>query len=134
MLCAVKDQHFSRNSFRCDEIWVLGHVPRTVDLSVVVDFLDDLYPGAGGQRVSSELAAFIVVVGTVKFIGSRCRVVAFGDLDCRDLQVVLRLSRCVRSKKQAVGCIWLGGIPAKPSDEESWHYISNTHCSLSGNH
>jgi hypothetical protein len=113
VLRAVKDQHFSSDSFGGDEIWVLGHVSRAVDLSFMVDFLDDLYPRAGWQRVSSELATLIVVVGAFKLIGARGGVVAFGDLDCGDLKVVLRLSGCVRSKEKSVGCVGLRGIPAK---------------------
>lgn len=49
VLRAVKDQYLSGDSFGGDEIRVLGHISRTVNLSFVVDFLDDLYPRAGGQ-------------------------------------------------------------------------------------
>lgn len=98
MLCTIEDQYFPRHGFGCNQIWILRHVSRTVDLSVMVDFLDDLYPWCRGKCVATQFAAFIVIVSPIKFIGTRCWVVAFGDLDGRNLEVVLCLSRFVRSK------------------------------------
>jgi len=42
MLRAIKDEHLTRDGLRCDQIRVLRHVARAVDLSIVVNFLSDL--------------------------------------------------------------------------------------------
>lgn len=42
VLCAVKDVHFARDCLRGDQIWILGHVSRSVDFAVVIDRLSNL--------------------------------------------------------------------------------------------
>lgn len=42
MLRTVKDKHLARDGLRCNQIRVLRHVARAVDLSIVVNLLNDL--------------------------------------------------------------------------------------------
>jgi hypothetical protein len=54
VLCTIKDQHIPHPRLGRDEVGVLGHVSRAVDLVLVVDGLLDADSG-GGLRVRSEL-------------------------------------------------------------------------------
>lgn len=101
MLRPIKNEHLSRDSFCREQIRVLRHIPRTVDLSIVIEFLDDLDAGLRRDGVSTELTTLLVVVVAVKFF------VAFGDLDICDLEIVLGLAGGVGSKEEAVGCVGL---------------------------
>ena len=68
VLRPVEHKHLTRDSLSRDEVGILGHVPRAVDLPGVVDLLNDLYPGLRWERMASELPPVIVVVCTVKFV------------------------------------------------------------------
>ena len=79
----------------------MGHVPRAVDLALVVDTLYDLYTGLWGKCVSTQLAALIVVVAPVKTIGGGT-IITLGEVNGGNLEVVLGLPRRVRAKKDTV--------------------------------
>jgi len=109
VLGAIKDEHLARHGLGRDQIRVLRHVSRAVDLARVVDPLHDVDPRlARRQRVPAQLAPFVVVRAAVEHVragtpGAR------GDLHGRDLEVVRCLAGGVRSEQQAVrrvGFIW----------------------------
>ena len=54
MLCAIEDEYFPRDGLGRDQVWVLRHVARTVDLALVVDALNYLDARRGGQGVAAE--------------------------------------------------------------------------------
>jgi len=110
VLCAVKDINFARNGLGGNQVWVLRHVARAIDLSLVVDLLDDLYPRGWGKTVAAQLTTFIVIISAVEVVGAAGRATAFGNLDCCNLKVVLSLARGVRSKEKAMGGVRLSGI------------------------
>lgn len=56
----------------------------------MVDLLDDLDARRRRDRVPAELAALIVVRLTGERVSGRAR--ALGNVDCGDLEVVLRLT------------------------------------------
>jgi hypothetical protein len=58
VLCTIKDQHIPHPRLGRDEVGVLGHVSRAVDLVLVVDGLLDADSG-GGLRVRSELCGTV---------------------------------------------------------------------------
>ena len=77
----------------------MRHVTRAVDFTIVVDFLDDLYPRRRRKGVGANFAALFVIVSAVKLISTGSGVIALWDLDCGDLEVVLGLSGGVRSEQ-----------------------------------
>lgn len=111
MLRAIEDEDFARNSLRRDQVWVLRHVPRAVDLAVMVNFLNNLYPRRWWETVATQFPAFVVIVGTIKFISPGGRVVTFGDLDSGDLEIVLGLPGGVSAEEEAVSGVGFGGVP-----------------------
>ena len=58
--------------------------------------------------MSTELTPLVIIVAPVKFVRP-ARAVTVGYLDRGDAQVVLRLSRGVRTKEEAMGCVWFVG-------------------------
>ena len=106
MLCAIEDEYFPRDGLGRDQVWVLRHVARTVDLALMVDALNYLDARRGGQRVAAELAPLIVVVAPVEAV-RRGAVVALWKVDGGNLEVVLGLPRRVRAKKDAVDSVGL---------------------------
>lgn len=101
MLRTIEYIDLAGDSLRRDEVGVLRHIPRTVHLTLMVDFLDDLDARLGRNGMSSELATLVIVVGTVELVRVGA-LVAFGELHLRDLEVVLRLAGGVRAEEQAV--------------------------------
>ena len=123
MLGAVEDEDFARDGLGGDQVRVLRHVARAVDLARVVDLLHDVDARlARGQRVPAELAPLVVVRAAVEDV--RARPGARGDLHRRDLQVVRRLSRGVRAEKQAVrrvGFVWrAGSVSGRLVEVRTW--------------
>lgn len=102
----------------------------------MVDLLDDLDAGGGREEsVPAELTTVVIVGGTVEGIGTAWDVVAFGDLDGGDLEVVLGLAGSVGAKDEAVGCVRFVGVPGRRIGEEDWERRGRrTYCSLSGSH
>lgn len=111
MFCTIKNEDISHHRFRGNQVWILGHVPRSVDLPIMVDFLDDLYPGCRWKVVAAQFPPFIVIVCPVKFIRSSCRIIPFRYLHGGNLQVILRLSRCMGTQQEAMRCVWLLWVP-----------------------
>ncbi len=101
MLRPIKNQDFARDRFGGDQVWVLGHVPRAVDLALVVDALYDLYAGLRGKGVATQLATLIVVVTPVEAVGGGT-VITFWKVDGGDLKVVLGLSGRVGTEQDTV--------------------------------
>ena len=98
MFGAIKDEHLARHGLGRDQIRVLGHVSRAVDLARVVDPLHDVDPRlARRQRVPAQLAPFVVVRATVEHVGAGTPG-ARGYLHGCDLKVVRRLAGGVRSE------------------------------------
>lgn len=56
MFCAIKDEDFAHDRLGRDEIWILGHVTRSVDFARVVDGLNDLH-SRFGRRMSTNLCS-----------------------------------------------------------------------------
>ena len=136
MLCAVEHEHVSRDGLGRDQVRVLRHVARAVDLARMVDALHDADARlCRGERVAAELAALLVVRAAVEDV--RAWSAARGDLYSRDLQVVGRLARRVRAEKQAVDRVWLVGRPGWEREISSRGGRVDgctAHDSLSGNH
>ena len=62
MLRTIEHVHLSRHSLCRNQVRILGHITRSVDLALVVDFLDDLNAWLGWYGVTTEFSAFIIVV------------------------------------------------------------------------
>ncbi len=108
MLRPVEHEHVARDGLGRDQVRILRHVARAVDLARVVDPLHDADARLRrGERVPAELAALLVVRATIEDI--RARSVAGRDLHRRDLEVVGRLAGRVRAEKQAVDRVGLVG-------------------------
>lgn len=98
MFRAVEHEHVARDGLGRDEVRVLRHVARAVDLALVVDPLH--HPDARlrrGERVPAELAALLVVRAAVEDV--RARSAAGRDLHRGDLEVVGCLAGRVRAEK-----------------------------------
>lgn len=91
MLRPVPHKHLPRHRARRDQVWVLRHISRAIDLARVVDALRDLYARLLREGVPPELAALVVVGRAVDAVG-RGGCVALRELHGRDLEVVLRLA------------------------------------------
>ena len=111
MFCTIKNEYISHNCFRCNQVRILGHVPCSVDLPIVVDFLDDLYPGCRWKVVATQFPPFIVIVCPVKLIRSSCRIIPLGYLHARNLQVILRLPGSMSTQQEAMCCVRLLWVP-----------------------
>ena len=108
MFRAVEHEHVARDGLGRDQVRVLWHVARAVDLARVVDPLHDADARLRRrERVSAELAALLVIGAAVEDV--RARSAAGRDLYRRDLQVVGGLAGRVRAEKQAVDRVWLVG-------------------------
>lgn len=96
MFCAVKDQGVSLNGHGGDEVWILRHVTSLVDLSRVVDLLDDIEgDGLFRSAVATNLLLLCIIVG-----GIDSRLV--GEVDGCDLKVVLSGTTSVCSDQKAM--------------------------------
>lgn len=98
MLCTIKDQDFSINTKRGDNVWVLGLIACLVDFTRVFDLLDDLKLQSrriASLAISANLATLLVVVGGV--CARR-----LGYLDISNLEVVRAQVGSVSSKQQTV--------------------------------
>jgi hypothetical protein len=98
MFCPIENQHFASDGLGRDQVGILRHIPSPVDFPIVIDLLDDLDSGCWGYGVATQLAAFIIVIPTIKFIRTTGGVVAFGNLNSRYLKVILRLTRGMSPK------------------------------------
>lgn len=65
MFRTIKDEELSRVGFRGDEIWILGHVTRSIDFSFVSDRLDNL-DARFGDGVSSNLCVVVVQTSVLR--------------------------------------------------------------------
>lgn len=68
MLRAIKHIYFSGNSLRRDQVGVLGHITRSVDFALMVDFLDDLDAWLGWYGVATEFSSFVVIVRAIETV------------------------------------------------------------------
>jgi hypothetical protein len=107
VLRAVEHEHLAADRLGGEQVRVLRHVPRAVDLARVVDALHDLH--APRERVAPQLAARVVVRAPVEHVRAT-PAGAQGDLHGRDLQVVACLSGCVRAEEDAVRAVRLVGM------------------------
>jgi hypothetical protein len=82
MFRPVEDQYLSRRAFCGDQIRVLRHVPGLVDFPGVNYLLNDLNLGCCGDGVTTQLSAFVVPFELN---------IAFREVDCCDLEVILGL-------------------------------------------
>lgn len=57
----------------------------------MVDLLNDLDPWLCGNGVTTQLASFVVIVCSIKFVRRRA-VVTFGEMYCGNLEVILCLA------------------------------------------
>ena len=140
MLRAIKDEHLARHRLGRDQVRVLRHVARAVDLPGMVYPLHDIDARlCRRQRVPAELAALLVVRPAVEHV--RTRPGARWDLHGRDLEVVSRLSGRVGAQQQAVGRVGLVGgaargvvIVSSSGKKGGGLGPQDAHVSLSGNH
>jgi hypothetical protein len=107
VLRAVEHEHLAVDRLRREQVRVLRHVPRAVDLARVVDALHDLH--APRERVPAQLATRVVVRAPVEHVRAP-PTGAQGDLHGRDLQVVACLPGCVRAEEDAVRAVRLVGV------------------------
>jgi hypothetical protein len=118
VLCAIKDEHLARHGLGRDQVWVLRHVARAVDLPSMVYPLHDVDACLRRrQRMPAELAALLVVRATVEHV--RARPGARWDLHGRDLEVVCRLPGRVGAYEQAVGRVRFVGRAASGGERSS---------------
>ena len=68
MLRPIEHQDLPTDRLGRDEIWVLGHIPGTVDLARMVDPLDDVDSGRGRDCVTTQLAALIIILCAVDLV------------------------------------------------------------------
>jgi hypothetical protein len=106
VLRPVKDQHLPAHGFGRDQIRVLRHVSRAVDLAGVVDSLNDGDARRGRECMAAELTCRVRVrcAGELVCTGGGH---ALGNLDGRDLEVVLRLAGGVCAEEESVDRVWL---------------------------
>lgn len=95
MLRPIKDVRRPHDGPRRDQVNILGAVPCSVDLSIVVDLLHNLDPRSI-TSVRSHLTLVIIVLRL------REGHVSVGQLDLGDLQVVLVLLGRVRANEETV--------------------------------
>ena len=132
VLCSIKDEYLSRDRFRSDQVWILGHVTRPVHLSRMIDLLYDLDAWLGWDSVAAEFATLVVIVAAIELV---CQgAVALRDMNGGDLEVVLRLARGVRTEKQSVDGVGLVLRAGERFVRERERRTRNTYDSLSGNH
>ena len=79
MFRPVKNQYLSRRTFGSDQVGILGHVPRLVDLSRVDYLLDDLNFRRRGDGVATHFSSLIVPIQVD---------ITFREVDCRDLKMI----------------------------------------------
>ena len=96
MFRPIKHKHLPTRALRRNQVRVLGHIPRPIYLFRMQNLLrnlDSRLLGLGGEGVATELSPFVVIGGAVESVGG----VAFavGEVHCRDLEVVLRLTGSV---------------------------------------
>jgi hypothetical protein len=90
VLRTIKDEHLARYGLGRDQVWVLWHVARAVDLPGVVDPLYDVDARlCRRQRVSAEFATLLVIRAAVEHV--RPSPGARWNMHRRDLEVVCRL-------------------------------------------
>ena len=89
MFRSVKDQNLSRRAFCSNQIGILGHIPRLVDFSRVNYLLDDLDFRCRGDGVATHLSPFFVPLEVN---------IAFGKVDCCDLEIIRGLGRGVSAE------------------------------------
>jgi len=68
MFRAIKDENLTRNRLRCNQIWILRHVARTVDLAIVVNLLNDLDTRLRRDGMSAQFAKLIIVVVAIQWL------------------------------------------------------------------
>ena len=93
---------------RREQVGVLWHVPRAVDLALVVYALRDVDTRLlrrGRERVAPELAALVIVIRAVEHVARRAR--AFGEVHFGDLEVIRGLARGMRPEEEAVDRVGL---------------------------
>ena len=112
MLRPIKNQHFPRNSLRRNQVRILGHIPRPINLPCMVDLLYNLDARGRGDRMSPQFPTLVIVICTIELVCPRpaCARIAFGDVDGGDLEVVLCLAGCVCPEEETVGCVGFGGV------------------------
>ena len=106
MLCAIKDVNLAGNSLRRDEVRILGHITRPVDLALVVDFLDNVDTRLWRDGMATELAALVIVVRPVEFICGGA-IITLREVYFGNLEVVLGLAGRVRAEQEAMDCVGL---------------------------
>lgn len=105
MLRPIKNQHLASDGFCRDQVRILRHVPRTVDLAGMIDFLGYLNARCGWDGVPTQLSSFVVIVAAVEFVSAR----AFRDLNGSDLKVVLCLTGGVCAQEETMSLVRLVG-------------------------
>jgi hypothetical protein len=62
MFCSIKNQHLPTNSLGGNQIRILWHIPSPIDLSRMVDFLNDLNARLRGRNgMAAQFATLIVI-------------------------------------------------------------------------
>jgi hypothetical protein len=115
VLRPIKDENLSSDSFSCDEVRFLGHVPRPVDLPGMIDLLDNLnnlYARLRRDSVATQFAPFVIIVRAVQFV-RRGAAIAFGNLNSGYLEVVLSLPGCMCPEKEAMNSVRFVRWPRK---------------------
>jgi len=132
MFGTVKDEDFSCHCLRRYQIHVQGHITRAVNFALVIDTLYDLDFRRRRFGVAAKFTCGIVWV-------QRRGVRSFRDVNRRDLEVILRLSRGMCSKEKSMDSVGLICRPVTNSQltyeiEEAKRLKHQTYVSLSGNH
>jgi len=97
MFRPVKDQNLPRCAFGGNQIGVLRHIPRLVDFSGVNNLLDDLNLGRRGDSVTTHFPPFLVPFKVD---------IAFREVDCCDLKIILGLVGGVSTKQKPMDRVW----------------------------
>ena len=56
--------------------------------------------------MATKFSTFIVIIRSIELICTSSWVTTFGDMNGGNLEIILCLSRCMRSKEEAVSCVW----------------------------
>lgn len=103
VLGAVEDEDVAVGAHGRDEVGLLGHVARLVDLALVHHLLLDVEAALGAAAVAADFLLLLVVAAGV-LLGDRV-----GELDFGDLEVVGVVAGGVGADEEAVGGVVLAG-------------------------
>lgn len=111
VFCPIPDHNSPIRAHRCYDIWVLRLVPGFVDLSLMVDLLDNVKLHFHISPLLSHAAAMTADFFPFFVIICYIRSDRFWKLNMSDLKIVLSLARGVSTNQESMGGIIFVGNP-----------------------